>query len=261
TDDVKDGKNYTYLLNQLDNEKCNLDPLNEADDNARNQKVIDNAKTLGAKTYAKPEELSSGNETANLLHTAAIYNAIHGLEDKEEPDTPEEASQRKAYAKFINKKLGDVENIQKNLPINPDNGDLYDKVKNGLIVCDLVNKVAPGTIDERCIEVGDDLDDLQKEENVKLGIASAKGVGVKNDEIKPESYLDSKMHKGELLNHLGQLAREIEYVPITLKDHPELIRLLNQDEQISELLKMKPEDILLRWMNHHLKKAGQPEVA
>ena len=66
----------------MDDDKCNLDSLADEDCNARNQKVIDNAKELGAKTKAKPEELTAGDENANLYHTAAIYNAANGLNPK-----------------------------------------------------------------------------------------------------------------------------------------------------------------------------------
>jgi len=41
-----------------------------------------------------------------------------------------------------------------------------------------------------------------------------------------------------------------------LKNHPYLIRLKYPDEELSDLLKLHPEDLLLRWFNYHLKNAG-----
>ena len=40
------------------------------------------------------------------------------------------------------------------------------------------------------------------------------------------------------------------------KAHPELYRLLEEGEDINDLLKLPPEQILLRWVNYHLKNAG-----
>jgi len=43
---------------------------------------------------------------------------------------------------------------------------------------------------------------------------------------------------------------------ISLKNHPELIRLLEEGEELADLLKLTPEQLLLRWVNYHLKKSG-----
>jgi plastin-1 len=45
---------------------------------------------------------------------------------------------------------------------------------------------------------------------------------------------------------------------ITLARHPELFRLLEEGEEIGDLLKLSPEHILIRWMNYHLKRSGNP---
>ena len=43
---------------------------------------------------------------------------------------------------------------------------------------------------------------------------------------------------------------------INLKNHPYLVRLKKEDEELSDLLALPPEDLLLRWFNYHLKNAG-----
>jgi len=47
-----------------------------------------------------------------------------------------------------------------------------------------------------------------------------------------------------------QLTSDIE-----LKEHPELVLLLEEGEELEDLLKLSPEEILLRWLNYHLKAA------
>jgi plastin-1 len=44
---------------------------------------------------------------------------------------------------------------------------------------------------------------------------------------------------------------------MSLKDTPELFRLCKEDEELSDLQKLKSEEILIRWINYHLKKNGQ----
>jgi len=46
---------------------------------------------------------------------------------------------------------------------------------------------------------------------------------------------------------------------ISLKNHPELIRLLEDGETLEDLMKLTPEQLLLRWFNYHLKNAGHPK--
>jgi plastin-1 len=43
---------------------------------------------------------------------------------------------------------------------------------------------------------------------------------------------------------------------ITIQQHPELYRLLEEGETLEEFLKLPPDVILLRWFNYHLKAAG-----
>lgn len=45
---------------------------------------------------------------------------------------------------------------------------------------------------------------------------------------------------------------------VNLKSHPQLIRLLKDGELITDLLRLNPEDLLLRWFNYHLSNAGHP---
>jgi plastin-1 len=43
---------------------------------------------------------------------------------------------------------------------------------------------------------------------------------------------------------------------INLKNHPYIIRLKEDDEELADILKLAPEDLLIRWFNYHLKNAG-----
>jgi plastin-1 len=59
-----------------------------------------------------------------------------------------------------------------------------------------------------------------------------------------------------ILGLIWQIVRIGLMSKITLTNHPELYRLLEPGEDINDLLKLPPEQILLRWLNYHLKNAG-----
>lgn len=42
-----------------------------------------------------------------------------------------------------------------------------------------------------------------------------------------------------------------------MNECPELIRLANEGEELTDLQKLPPEQILIRWINFHLKQAGK----
>lgn len=43
---------------------------------------------------------------------------------------------------------------------------------------------------------------------------------------------------------------------ISLEHCPGLVQLVNSGEEMSDLMKLSPENILLRWVNYHLERAG-----
>lgn len=56
---------------------------------------------------------------------------------------------------------------------------------------------------------------------------------------------------------MWQVLRIITTAQLNLKDTPEMIKLCKEGEEFKDLLKLPPETILIRWINYHLKKAGQ----
>ena len=59
-----------------------------------------------------------------------------------------------------------------------------------------------------------------------------------------------------ILGFMWLIIRNQAEAKINLKDNPFLIRLKKENEEISDLLKLSPEDLLLRWFNFHLEQAG-----
>lgn len=95
----------------------------------------------------------------------------------------------------------------------------------------------------------------QVQENLKMAIASAKGLGIKMVGVDPNDFIKKTPHI--MLGTLWQSIRLAISKKITLKDTPEIMRLAEDGEELKDLLKLAPEVILIRWVNFHLKEAGQ----
>jgi len=87
-----------------------------------------------------------------------------------------------------------------------------------------------------------------------MGIAAAKGVGVKLIGIDSNDFIN-KVPKN-ILAFAWQAVRMALAKKITLKDTPEIMRLALEGEDLNHLNKLPPEQLLIRWINFHLKAAG-----
>ena len=164
--------------------------------------------------------------------------------------------ERAAYVKVINDALADDEVCKKYLPIDPENNDIFDRLKNGVILCKLMNKIQEGTIDERVINTKDNMNVFQQAENLNLALSAAKSIGITTIGMNKDIFLEANKNPSMALGLMWQIAKQIMLQKINLKNFPELVRLLNPGEQLSDLLKLSPEQLLLRWFNYHLKQAG-----
>lgn len=162
--------------------------------------------------------------------------------------------ERAAFGNIINHNLGHDPDLARILPINPENDDLFKACTSGVMLCKLINAAVPGTIYERAINKGANLNIFQTKENLNLALNAARSIGCKIISIFPESIIEMKEHL--ILGLLWQIIRILMLINLNLKVTPELAILLNEGEELTTLLKQSPEDILLRWFNYHLKKAG-----
>jgi hypothetical protein len=163
--------------------------------------------------------------------------------------------ERTAYVKVINSSLADDPVCKKYLPIDPATNEIFDRIKDGVLLCKLINKAQEGTIDERVINTKEKMNVFQQVENLNLAISAAKSIGLNVIGINYDSILSGKNYI-MVLGLMWQVVKIVVLCNIQLKHHPELIRLLNPGEQLSDLLKLSPEQLLLRCFNYHLKAAG-----
>lgn len=126
-----------------------------------------------------------------------------------------------------------------------------------MVLCKLINDSVPDTIDSRVLNVakpGKPLNAFKITENNNIVITSAKAIGCSVVNIGADDIAEGREHL--ILGLIWQIIRRGLLSRITLTNHPELYRLLEEGETIEELLRLPPDQILLRWFNYHLKAAG-----
>jgi len=160
-----------------------------------------------------------------------------------------------AFTEHINNLLKDDEDLKEVLPIQPEG--LFDVVGDGIVLNKLINTSKEGTVDERVInkgKKGKKLNDWERAENLSLAINSAAGIGCSTINVGPNDLAHG--NHTIILGLLWQVIRVGLLADINLKAHPELVVLLQEGETLEELIKKNPEELLRRWFNYQLKKAG-----
>lgn len=158
-----------------------------------------------------------------------------------------------SFSEWINSNLLLDQDLKHLLPIDPEGKALYEKIKDGILLCKLINHSCPDTIDERAINKKN-LTVYTQFENLTLALVSSSAIGCNIVNIDSHDLQKGKPHL--VLGLLWQIIRVGLFSHITLDSCPGLATLINDDERLEDLMKLSPEAILLRWVNHHLERAG-----
>jgi len=161
-----------------------------------------------------------------------------------------------AFSDWMNNNLGSDKDVNHLLPLNDTGSDMYQKMDDGIILCKMINLAAADTIDERVINKGAKLGIFKQHENLTLAINSAKAIGCVVIGIDSHTLNSSQGKKWLVLGLVWQLIKMYLFKQITISQVPGLVNLLRPGETLEDLMKMSPEEILLRWVNHQLEKAG-----
>ncbi|KLU83671.1 fimbrin [Magnaporthiopsis poae ATCC 64411] len=168
--------------------------------------------------------------------------------------------ERTEFTRHINAVLAGDPDIGNRLPFPTDTFEMFDECKDGLVLAKLINDSVPDTIDERVLnrpgKKTKNLNAFQMTENNNIVIESAKGIGCSVVNIGSGDIIEVREHL--ILGLIWQVIRRGLLGKIDIKLHPELYRLLEDDETLEQFLRLPPEQILLRWFNYHLKAANWP---
>ncbi|MBN3308165.1 PLSL protein, partial [Amia calva] len=169
--------------------------------------------------------------------------AIGGTSEQSSAGTQHSYSEEEKYAfvNWVNKALENDPDCKHVLPMDPNTDDLFRAVGDGLVLCKMINLSVPDTIDERTINKKK-LTPFTIQENLNLALNSASAIGCHVVNIGAEDLKEGKPHL--VLGLLWQA----------------LIALLRDGESLEDLMKLSPEELLLRWANYHLENAGCPKI-
>lgn len=153
-----------------------------------------------------------------------------------------------AFSHWIHRSLKDDPDCKSKVA-NLEGDELFTRVDDGILLCKLINKSVPETIDERAINKKG-LNIYKKQENLNLVLNSASSIGCSIVNIRASDIADGKPHL--VLGLLWQVIRIGLFSKIDLYRSPELAALLQEGEELEDLMNLSPDELLLRWMNYHL---------
>ncbi|KAJ5088127.1 hypothetical protein N7456_011743 [Penicillium angulare] len=201
----------------------------------------------GAGAGASRGHASKGSVGGRIHVQGSSSNVTHTINEDE----------RTEFTRHINAILAGDPDIGNLLPFPTDTFEMFDKCKDGLVLAKLINDSVPDTIDERVLNKAGkkikQLNAFHMTENNNIVINSAKGIGCSVVNIGSGDIIEVREHL--ILGLIWQIIRRGLLGKIDIKLHPELYRLLDEDETLEQFLRLPPEQILLRWFNYHLKNA------
>ncbi|KAL3456317.1 calponin homology domain-containing protein [Aspergillus heterothallicus] len=205
---------------------------------------------VSAAAPGAPRHVSKGSVGGKIHVQGSSSNVTHTINEDE----------RTEFTRHINAVLAGDPDIGNLLPFPTDTFEMFDKCKDGLVLAKLINDSVPDTIDERVLNKAGrkikELNAFHMTENNNIVINSAKGIGCSVVNIGSGDIIEVREHL--VLGLIWQIIRRGLLGKIDIKLHPELYRLLEEDETLEQFLRLPPEQILLRWFNYHLKNAQWP---
>merc|ERR1711872_844259 len=166
-----------------------------------------------------------------------------------------------AFADWINDMFGKDTDVNHKLPLKKDGSDMYEAMDDGILLCKIINLAAPDTIDERAIKKGKTVQIFKQHENSTLARNSASSVGVVVVGVDSHNIRSEKKQCYLVLGLVWQLIRMHLFRQININEVPGLVNLLREGETLADLMKLGPEEILLRWVNYQLEKEGSERRA
>jgi len=162
--DIKDSEVYTLLLNQL-SPLCDKSPLNDKDPTKRAEGVLKNASKIDCAKFVKPRDIVAGNPKLNLAFVANLFNTLPGLaplskEEAKNLEFPEGGSREaRAFTLWIN-----------SLGIDPYVNNLFEDLKNGLVLLKIEDKLQPGCVDWKRVNQREPMHRIKCVENTNYAV-------------------------------------------------------------------------------------------
>ena len=142
------------------------------------------------------------------------------------------------------------------LPLSSAGGGaaLFSAVHDGTLLCRLVGAVAQREV--ACTRGGaDGMSLFDCEANVERALHAARLAGCAIPGVSAQALIEGE--PVSVMTMVWQLLHLKLIKPVSVHAHPELFSLVMPGEEDAVV----PEELLLRWLNHHLRLANRPEQA
>lgn len=194
------------------------------------------------------------NPVGKVLGRTGKIISVGGATDATQHSINEDEQEQ--FTDHINDAFKNDPHLKARLPIDGKSMELYRECQDGILLSKLINEAVRDTIDERALNL-DAKHTFHKTENNNVVINSAKAIGCNVVNIGAQDLIEGRPHL--VLGLIWQIIKIGLLAKISLRDHPELYRLLDKDEELEEFVKLPADVILLRWVNFHLRAAGHPK--
>uniref|UniRef100_A0A8B9H9R8 Lymphocyte cytosolic protein 1 (L-plastin) n=1 Tax=Astyanax mexicanus TaxID=7994 RepID=A0A8B9H9R8_ASTMX len=183
--------------------------------------------------------------------------AVAGTSEQSGTQHSYSEEEKVAFVNWINKALEKDPDCKHVLPMDPSSNDLFTAVGDGIVLCKMINLSVPDTIDERTINKKK-LTPFTIQENLNLALNSSSAIGCHVVNIGAEDLKEGRQHL--VLGLLWQIIKIGLLADIEISRNEALIALLRDGESLEDLMKLSPEELLLRWANYHLEQAGCSKI-
>jgi hypothetical protein len=116
----------------------------------------------------------------------------------------------------------------------------------------------PDKVDLKAVTLAKKMNVFEAIQNHNLSLSAAKKVGCKLVGIGAEDLRDGVLHL--VFGLLWQIIKQGLLSKINITEHPELLELGLDQSELEKLSASHPEELLLRWVNFHLRNAGSSRV-
>jgi hypothetical protein len=134
--DIKDSEAYTILIAQIAPPDAGVDTsaLGIPDHTKRADKMLQQADKINCRKFVRAGDVAKGNAKLNLAFVANMFNTCPAL-DAVEIEIIEENREEKTYRNWMN-----------SLGVNPFVNNLYQDLRDGLVLIQLFDKIKPGIV-------------------------------------------------------------------------------------------------------------------
>ncbi|KAK6934527.1 Calponin homology domain [Dillenia turbinata] len=237
--DLKDGEAYTYLLNVLAPEHCSPATLDAKDPTVRANLILDHAEKMDCKRYLTPKDIVEGSSNLNLAFVAQIFHQRNGLSVDNKKvsfaemmtDDEQISREERCFRLWINS-LG--------IPTYVHN--LFEDVKNGWILLEVLDKISPGSVNWKHATKPPIKMPFRKVENCNQVVRIGKTMKFSMVNVGGNDFVQG--NKKLVLAFLWQLMRY------------NMLQLLKNLRARSHGKEITDADILI-WANNKVKRAGR----